>query len=184
MIQAGNRVQLAHRVSYVLNHGNIEAGRVIRHTCNNRLCVNPSHLLNGTHADNMNDRSLAFCDKVKAKKIRQLRTLEGLSMGDISQRTGVPVSIISEVLADIRFSEGYISPSYSRSGKMTKEIVESSRKAWSNGLSTITSIAEELNLSRGTTADMLYGRSFKDIEVFPHPKTGEIRKFEGRKVVR
>lgn len=44
----------SHRVSYILAYG--EVPEVVRHTCDNPPCVRPSHLLNGTHQDNMNDR--------------------------------------------------------------------------------------------------------------------------------
>lgn len=46
----------AHRVSYQLFNGPIPEDRIIRHTCRNKSCVNPQHLLLGTHKDNAQDR--------------------------------------------------------------------------------------------------------------------------------
>ena len=48
--------QQAHRVAYLLTHGTLPKGVVIRHTCNNRPCCNPTHLIGGTHQDNSNDK--------------------------------------------------------------------------------------------------------------------------------
>lgn len=53
------KLETAHRVAYCFARGipltHIQ-GSVVRHKCDNPRCINPRHLLLGTHQDNMNDK--------------------------------------------------------------------------------------------------------------------------------
>ncbi len=54
-VGGSKRNDYAHRVSYKLHKGEIPDGMVVMHTCDNMLCVNPSHLVVGTQQDNYTD---------------------------------------------------------------------------------------------------------------------------------
>ena len=46
----------SHRISWHIANGDIPSGKLILHKCDNKKCVNPSHLYLGTSSDNMRDR--------------------------------------------------------------------------------------------------------------------------------
>src|SRR6267142_2941062 len=50
----GNYVYV-HRFSWILKNGQVPAGMMICHKCDNTQCVRPSHLFLGTPKDNVQD---------------------------------------------------------------------------------------------------------------------------------
>lgn len=49
----------AHRVSFFEAGKSLGLGEIVRHTCHVRRCVNPDHLIPGSHKQNAQDRVLA-----------------------------------------------------------------------------------------------------------------------------
>ena len=103
---AGSR-RLAYRVVYELSKGvEIPQGVLIRHTCDNRICCNPTHLVAGTHQDNMNDmceRERHGLPKHTVRAIRKLLAttlLDGRKQythGEIGERFGISRQEVTEI---------------------------------------------------------------------------------------
>jgi hypothetical protein len=51
----GRRIVLAHRFAWEVTYGTIENNLLVCHTCDNRKCVEPTHLFLGSHLDNNSD---------------------------------------------------------------------------------------------------------------------------------
>lgn len=49
------KVWRAHRVAWILTHGEIPQGMLLCHHCDTPQCVRPAHMFLGTHYDNMED---------------------------------------------------------------------------------------------------------------------------------
>ena len=78
----------AHRKAYIQNKGEIPDDLVVRHTCDNKACVNPDHLILGTHQDNSTDMvsrdrqakgSLVGTAKLTEAIVVMIRSLSGSS---------------------------------------------------------------------------------------------------------
>ena len=100
----------AHRVSWQLHYGKIPKGLLVLHTCDNRSCVNPSHLFLGTNQDNTDDmfrkgrenpprgnrQPLAKLSPTKVREIRGL-VAQGITRRELAKLFHVSASSISRV---------------------------------------------------------------------------------------
>jgi hypothetical protein len=107
-VTVNGKPALAHRVSYEINRGPIPAGLHVRHTCDNRKCVNPAHLELGTHADNMQDRKKAgryggaYCGaRIPVDVVTYIRALReaGFSCRRLAEHFGVSKSQIKNIVS-------------------------------------------------------------------------------------
>lgn len=108
-----NKRWLAHRFSWFLVHG-VEPSKCLLHRCDNRRCVRPDHLFEGTRQENMQD---------KVAKGRQLR-------GETC-----PVSKLTEAnvrMARALYAEGHYQKTIARSFHVDQSTISNiiRRKTW------------------------------------------------------
>ena len=108
----GNTNIRAHRYVFEQEKGQIPEGHVIRHTCDNPLCVNPEHLISGTPADNvrdMDERDRRY-RKITAEVVSNV--LELWSLGkkkiEISKLLGLDARRVGDIVSGKRDQNGRI----------------------------------------------------------------------------
>lgn len=112
------RIEMAHRVSWLLEYGEIPDGLDVLHRCDRPRCVRPDHLFLGTHADNMRDmrakgrgnspivkfnrgsqnfRSRATTGLTE-DQVREIRAMAGMSRAEIARRYSTSWGCIDSIL--------------------------------------------------------------------------------------
>lgn len=113
---------IASRLSWILHHGEIQGDVdakkiLVCHKCDNRRCVNPSHLFLGTAKDNMADMHSkgrarpprgqdSYRAKLTEEKVIQIRELKrsGVSTIELSGRFGVNPRNIDRIVSRERWA--------------------------------------------------------------------------------
>jgi hypothetical protein len=115
-LNAGGKIRRAHRASYEVHRGPIQPGMQVCHRCDNRLCINPAHLFQGTWRDNMLDKLAKGRQsrnkmlgetnphsKLSADSIRAIRSAVGVKQKDLAEKYGVARAHISLIRSGRRW---------------------------------------------------------------------------------
>ena len=115
---------MMHRLAYCQHHGiTLESikGLVVRHTCDNPPCINPKHLLLGTHADNTRD----------AIERNRLHRWNGERRGEGNPKVKLTAQQVEEIRAKYApWSNGYkaLAKEYNVTHRTIMDIIQ--RKTW------------------------------------------------------
>lgn len=137
----------AQRVSYELANGSISSERLVQHSCHTSLCVNPKHLVEGTHEDNMAGmreagRSLSGARNPRARlsvddvnDIRRARR-NGVILKDLATKYGVDFTTIDYAARGGSWGSGISEPPVkAKLRRISKDQLQEMYAKWQNDLS-------------------------------------------------
>lgn len=92
----------AHRISHLLFNGDIPRGYLIRHKCDNGICVRPDHLEVGLEINNMRDKYVRGRSKQERGfpinvylRVHEIAKSKGIGPSELATRSGVPLNTLS-----------------------------------------------------------------------------------------
>ena len=117
----GRRPEGAHRVSYIIEYGDIPQGLLVCHHCDNKQCVRPTHLHAGTVSENAEEayerdlrqpvslpgesHPMAKLDWHKVNKIRFDFTFYVRTIDELAKAFNVSRATIQDVVYNRRWKE-------------------------------------------------------------------------------
>lgn len=116
MVNGKTKKDLAHRWSYINFVGAIEKGLCVMHTCDNRSCINPSHLKTGSQQENIDDmikknrhtkreqKPNSKLTSFKVIEIRKLFNTKKYTHEAIAKRYGVTRPLITDIVNNKRWT--------------------------------------------------------------------------------
>jgi len=105
-IARDNKCGAMYRYIYRTCVSEIPKGLVVRHICDNRKCINPSHLILGTHEDNVADRvkrgrSATGSNNGRSKLIPEqvlfIRNNLDVKISELAKKYSVDPKVISDI---------------------------------------------------------------------------------------
>jgi hypothetical protein len=102
-------MSIARRILF-RRHGVQPSNIVARHTCDNRWCINPDHILKGTHSDNAKDRSVRGRSSRILGSQNSFAKLTEDMVSEIRQmsRDGLAQQVIASIFRITRSNVSYI----------------------------------------------------------------------------
>ena len=177
--RVGTKTALAHRASYIAHGKGNPTGMVVRHTCDNRCCVNPHHLVIGTHADNVRDMTERqrqsrgeghYCARLTAGIVveaRQRRS-RGESPHTMAKEYGVHYRALQKAIYGETWA--HVPGALPRPGKLlTADNVIEARQRRLNG-ENVYAMAKEYGVKAATLYNAIYGDTWAHVPgALPRP---------------
>jgi hypothetical protein len=96
--RADNKSWYVHHLADYIARGSPKVGTVLLHSCDNPNCINPNHIIRGTHADNVADKVSKrrhdygvrhYRSRLTITQVREIRANNTDTYAEMSHRYGI-----------------------------------------------------------------------------------------------